>query len=225
MKWLIMSLSLFGIVFFGGITEQDKKPLYFAPPNVIQHFSLGYRDFLADLMWLRFIQDADFCSFEKGKPVYRGDKKHCELGWSYRMVEAISELAPRFRTLYKLSSVLLSVFIGDKLGAEKILLKGLKHFPNDWKINFYAAYHYVVEVKKPELAARYAYQSAKNGGPYWMYSLAAKQYAEAEHLLLGETILNNLLNKNITDEQKVHVRRHIKEFRETYIKKSKKKQK
>ena len=222
MKLLIVLGSLFGIIFFGGIKEQKKKPLYFAPPNVIQHFSLGYRDFLANLLWLRFIQDADFCSFKKGKSVYKGDIKHCELGWSYRMVDAISELAPRFKTPYTLSSILLSVFTGDKKGAENILLKGLKYFPNDWKINFYAAYHYAVDVKKPELAARYAYQSAKNGGPYWMYSLAAKQYAEKGHLLLGETILKNLLNRDITDQQKVHVRKHMKEFREKYMKKSSK---
>ncbi len=222
MKLLVVLSSLFGIIFFGGIKEQKKKPLYFAPPNVIQHFSLGYRDFLANLMWLRFIQDADFCSFEKGKPVYKGDIKHCELGWSYRMVDAISELAPRFKTPYTLSSILLSVFTGDKKGAEKILLKGLKYFPNDWKINFYAAYHYAVDVKKPELAAHYAYQSAKNGGPYWMYSLAAKQYAEEGHLLLGETILKNLLNRDITDQQKAHVRKHMKAFREKYMKKSSK---
>ena len=219
MKFFILLFSLFGIVFFGSIKEQDRKPLYFAPPNVLQYFSLGYRDFLANLLWLRFIQDADFCSFEKGKPVYAGDKKHCELGWSFRMVDAISELAPRFKTPYTLSSVILSVFTGDIKGAERILLKGLKHFPQDWRINFYAAYLYVIDMKKPELAARYAYQSAKNGGPYWLYSLAAKQYGESEHLLLGETILKNLLKRDLTGQQRTHVHKHLKEFREKYIKK------
>lgn len=220
MKFLILFFSLFGIVFFGSLKELERKPLYFAPPNVLQYFSLGYRDFLANLLWLRFIQDADFCSFEKGKPVYKGDRKHCELGWSYHMVDAISELAPRFKTPYTLSSIILSVFTGDQKGAEQILLKGLKHFPQDWRINFYAAYLYAVDIKKPELAARYAYQSAKNGGPYWLYSLAAKQYGESQHLLLGETILKNLLKRDLTDKQKVHVQKHLKEFREEYMKKS-----
>ena len=219
MKLLIVCVSLLGIIFFGGIKEQERKPLYFAPPNILQHLCLGYRDFLANLMWLRFIQDADFCSFEKGKPVYKGDKKHCELGWSYRMVDAISELAPRFKTLYTFSSTMLSVFTGDTAGAEQILLKGLKHFPKDWRLNFYATHLYSIEIKNPELAARYAYQSAQNGGPYWLYSLAAKKYGESEQLLLGETILKNLLNSGLTAQQKVHVQRHLKEFREEYIKK------
>ncbi|MDE0119769.1 MAG: hypothetical protein OXM55_07165 [Bdellovibrionales bacterium] len=219
MKFIILIFSIFGIVFLGDVKERERKPLYFAPPNVLQHFSLGYRDFLADLLWLRFIQDADFCSFKKGRPVYKGDVKTCELGWSYNMVDAITELAPRFKTPYTLSSVILSVFTGDKKGAERILLKGLKHFPNDWRINFYAAYLYTVDIKNPELAARYAYQSAKNGGPYWLYSLSAKKYGEANQLLLGETILKNLLGRDLTDKQRAHVEEHWREFREEYMQK------
>ena len=219
MKFIILILSLFGIVFFGDVKEQDRKPLYFAPPNVLQHFSLGYRDFLADLLWLRFIQDADFCSFKTGRPVYKGDIKICEFGWAYNMVDAITELAPRFKTPYTLSSVILSVFTGDKKGAERILLKGLKQFPQDWRINFYTAYLYTVDIKKPELAARYAYQSAENGGPYWLYSLSAKKYGESNQLLLGETILKNLLNRDLTDKQRSHVEEHMREFREEYMQK------
>ncbi len=219
MKFIILVFSLFGIGFFGGVKELDRKPLYFAPPNVLQYFSLGYRDFLANLLWLRFIQDADFCSFEKGKPVYKGGKKHCELGWSYNMVDAISELAPRFKTPYTLSPVIMSIFTGDKKGAERILLKGLKNFPKDWRINFYAAYLYAIDIKKPELAARYAYQSAKNGGPYWLYSLSAKKYGEANERLLGETILTNLLKRNLPNKQKTYIQEHLKDFRQEYMKK------
>ncbi len=221
MKFLILALSICGIAVFGKVRDREKRPLYFTPPNILQHFSLGYKDFIANLLWLRFIQSADFCSFEKGKPVYTGDKKDCELGWSYNMVSAITDLAPRFKTPYKLSSLILSIFTGDKKGAEKILLKGLKHFPEDWPINFYATYLYAVELKKPKLAARYAYQAAKNGGPYWLYSLSAKQYGETgikEHKRLGEQILTDLLNKNLTKGQKKHVKRHLQDFREKYMK-------
>ena len=216
MKFLILVFSLFGIGFFGGVREMERKPLYFAPPNVLQHFSMGYRDFLANLLWLRFIQDADFCSFEKGKPVYKGDKKTCELGWAYNMADAISELAPRFKSLYTLSPLIMSVFSGDKKGAERILLKGLKHFPQDWRINFYAAYLYTAEVKNPELAARHAYRSAQNGGPDWLYRLSAKKYGEAREFLLGETILKNLLKRELSKEQRRRIEKHLQEFREEY---------
>ncbi len=221
MKFMILTFSLLGIGFFGGtFKEREKKPLYFAPPDILQHFSLGYRDFLANLLWLRFIQDADFCSFEQGKPMYKGSKKHCELGWSYNMAEAISELAPRFKTLYTLSPVIMSVFTGDKKGAERILLKGLKYFPKDWRINFYMAYLYAVDIKKPELAARYAYQSAENGGPDWLYSLSAKQYGEAKQFILGEAVLKELLKRNPTGRQRARIEERLREFRKEYAQKN-----
>ena len=218
-KTLIALLSLFGVVSLGNVKEQEKKPLYFAPPNILQHFSLGYRDFVANLLWLRFIQDADFCSFEKGKPIYKGDVKSCEWSWSFHIVNALSELAPRFKTPYTFSTIMLSIFAGDQKGAEYILQKGLKHFPKDWKINFQAVYFYSMEMKKPEMAAYYAYQSAENGGPHWLYGLAAKKYGEAEQLLLGEAVLKNLLNrKGLTNQQKSHVQQYLKEFQAQYKK-------
>ena len=220
MQVIFLSFSVIGVIFFRNITERERKPLYFAPPNILQYFSMGYKDFLANILWLRLLQDADFCSFEKGIPVYRGDKKHCELGWSYRMVDTISELAPRFRTPYLFSPIILSVFTGDIKGAERILLKGLKYFPQDWRINLYATYIYLLDIKEPAKAAYYAFQSAENGGPHWLYSLAAKQYGEAEQLLLGETILKNLLKRELTDKQRTYAERHLREMREKYIEKT-----
>ena len=220
MKMILLICSFLGIGFFGGhLQKTEKKPLYFAPPKILQYFSLGYRDFLADLLWLRFIQDSDFCSFEKGKPEYKGSLKHCELGWSYNMAEAISELAPRFKTLYTLSPVIMSIFTGDKKGAERILLKGLKHFPKDWRINFYMAYLYAIDIKKPELAARYAYQSAENGGPDWLYSFSAKQYGEAKQFILGEAVLTELLKRDLTGSQKARIEERLRKFRKEYAQK------
>ena len=158
------------------------RGLYFSPPAVLQHFALGWRDFLADLFWLRFLQSADFCSFEKGLPVYTGDKKTCKQGWSYSMVSLLSDLAPRFRSPYTFSVVILSVFMGDKEGAKNILQKGLKYFPNDWKINFYAVYFYAIEMKEPEKAVLYARRSAENGGPSWLYDFSPENQPLTEHL-------------------------------------------
>ena len=214
MKVIIFLLSLFGIAVFSGEVNVQKKPLYFAPPSLLQHFSLGYKDFTANLLWLRYLQSADFCSFEKGIPIYTGDKKHCELGWAFRMVDAITELAPRFKSVYTISSSIISVFTGDKKGAEKILLKGVKVFPQDWQINLYTAYLYTTEIKKPEKAAVYAYKAAENGGPQWLYNLSAKKHSEIGNKLLAETILKNLLKRDLTKDQKAQIEKQLKELKE-----------
>ncbi len=211
-------MSLFGISFLGGVKKEIIRPLYFAPPSLLQHFTLGYDDFMADILWLRFLQSADFCSFEKGLPIYDGKKHTCEFGWSYRMVDAITELAPRFKTPYTISTLLLSVFTGDLKGSEKIMLKGLKQFPNDWRMNFYATYLYLKDIPKPELVAYYAYKAAQNGGPYWLYSLSAREHGNIGNRLLGKMILKNLLKRNLTEEQKKQVKKHLKDFLEKHKK-------
>ena len=167
------------------------RGLYFSPPAVLQHFALGWRDFLADVFWLRFLQSADFCSFEKGLPIYTGDKKNCERGWSYSMVSLLSDLAPRFKSPYTFSVVILSVFMGDKEGAKNILQKGLRYFPNDWKINFYAVYFYAIEMKEPEKAVLYARRSAENGGPSWLYDFSP------ENQPLTERLKKNILDQYV----------------------------
>ena len=183
----------------------------------MQHFSLGYKDFMANLLWLRYLQSADFCSFEKGIPVYKGDKKHCELGWGYRMVDAITELSPRFNPVYTISASILSVFTGDVKGAEKILLKGVKHFPEDWQINLYTSYIYTVDIDNPERAAHHAYIAAENGGPEWLYNLAAKKQGESGNRELGEVILQNLLKRDLSEQQRKQVEKHLRELRESAV--------
>ena len=213
-KVFILGVSSYAIFVLSGKKDIDEKPLYFSPPTVLKHFSLGYNDFVADMLWLRFLQNSDFCSFEKGIPVYKGDKKTCKMGWSYRMTDTITELAPRFKTPYVVSAIVMNVFAGDIEGSEQIILKGLKYFPDDLKINMYATYLYSTDIPKPDLAARYAYQVAKNGGPYWYYSFAARQHMVAGRVELGETLLTNLLEEEeFTDEQKQKIREHLQRMK------------
>ena len=205
MQYIIMLVSFIGIICLSSVKELATKPLYWTPPVFLKHFSLGYRDFLADLLWLRLIQSADFCSFEKGRPVYKGQTQQCDLGWSYRVADLITDFSPRFKEPYLFSTVMLSVFTGDKKGAENILQKGLKIFPTDWRLNFYSAYFYSFEVKKPKKSAFYARMSADHGGPQWLYGFSNK--TETKALQVREAIRQNLLKRNLTEEQKQYIQK------------------
>ena len=115
------------LIFFSGkLDKQRKKAFYFAPPKIIKHFSFGFRELYADILWMRLLQDIDFCSSKKGLPIYDGKTKYqCEKGWSYKMTEAITELAPRFLSPYEIAGSIMSVIMGDKKGAGKIYDKAL----------------------------------------------------------------------------------------------------
>ena len=183
--------------------KQNKKPFYFAPPQVIKYFSFGFDDLYADILWMRLIQNIDFCNSDKGIPVYDGKTKYdCEKGWSYKMTLAITELAPRFLAPYEIAGSIMSVIMGDKLGAKKIYDKALKVFPNNWRIHFSASYHYLMELKEEEKAAKLLIRTADLGGPLWLYALAAKTYKKKGQLLLAKEVLNQAIKKDSAGKYK-----------------------
>ena len=152
---------------------------------------------------MRLIQDIDFCSSQKGIPIYDGKIKYqCEKGWSFKMTEAITELAPRFLSPYEISGSIMSIIMGDKLGAKKIYDKAIKNFPNNWKLHFSAGYHYLIELKEEEKAARLLIKAADLGGPRWLYALAAKTYGKLGQLLLAREILVLAIKRDISGEYK-----------------------
>lgn len=196
---------MFGIVFFPKSPDEKRlhRPFYFAPPDLIKYFSLGFSDLYADILWMRLIQDIDFCSSKKGLPIYDGKTKYqCEKGWSYRMTRAIIELAPRFLRPYEISGSIMSIIVGDKQGAKIIYDKAIKNFPNHWKIHFSAGYHYLMELNEEERAAELLRRSADLGGPQWLYALSAKIYGEMGKLFLSREILKEAIKKDIKGQYK-----------------------
>lgn len=176
--------------------QKNNTAFYFAPPKIIQYFSFGFSDLYADILWMRLIQDIDFCSSKKGLPVYDGQTRHqCEKGWAYKMTAAITELAPRFLAPYEIAGSIMSIIMGDKLGAKKIYDKALKVFPDNWRLHFSAGYHYLIELKEEEKAAKLLIKTADLGGPLWLYALAAKSYQKKGKLELAEQILNQAIKK------------------------------
>ncbi len=197
----LVFLCFFGILYLGEKHEGLKKPLYFSPPRALKHFHFGFSDFMADMLWLRYLQNADFCSLAKGIPVYKGGKKHCSKGWAYQMADVITELAPRFKTPYTFSTVMISVFAGDREGAKALLKKGLRAFPGDKDMHFSAAYFYSAEDLHMK-AALHAYQAAFYGGPKWLYRYAQKSF-QGDQTGLKKALLKNLLKwGGLTEQQR-----------------------
>ncbi|MBE8162990.1 MAG: hypothetical protein HAW63_03275 [Bdellovibrionaceae bacterium] len=215
--FLIAMILFFGIVYFNKNYSIPKKAsetvLY--PPKYMSLFSFGYSDYYADILWLRLIQDIDFC--EKGK-------NKCSEGWAYKMLEAIVELSPKFRNAYSAGALTLSVLVNDRKGASKIFYKAIKEFPDDWEILYKAAYHFLLEDKNNVLAAQLLQRSAQHGGPSWLYSLAARLHKKEGALLLGIISLKNYLKtlKKPKNIKKVKKRLYLLEKQYRAVKNQKK---
>ena len=211
---LLAVISFLGILIFSKpLSSQLERPLYLAPPQWIHHFSFGFSEVYADLLWLRLIQDMDFCNSKQGQPVYDGQTRYqCTKGWSYQMTETITELAPRFLKPYEVGASIMSVIMGDQQGAKKIYDKGVRRFPQNWRLHFGAGYHYLVELKDHKKAAPLLLHAARHGGPPWLYALAAQQYGEMGEALLSKKILEDFLKRNPRSDYKKMLEKRLEKI-------------
>jgi hypothetical protein len=120
------------------------------PADFLRLVSFGYGHAAGSLLWLRFLQQTPPKKVEAN-----------ELSWIYHDLDTVTELDPDFYPAYEHGGIFLSVITEDKRGAEKIFLKGVRHFPDRWRIRAYLAYHYRWELNEPEKAAE-QYLAAKD---------------------------------------------------------------
>lgn len=170
--------------------EGSTKRQLIAPPSGIQRFSFGYRESAADLIWIRAIQDFDYCDNQIKKNVCRNNS------WLFQMLDAVTDLSPHFRIPYAVGGLALTVIISDIDGATKFFEKGVKAFPHDWPIIYRAAYHYLYEVQDKKRAAELLVQAGQNGAPPWVFTLAGRLYSDSGELDLAQNLLQEMKDSN-----------------------------
>jgi hypothetical protein len=193
---LALLVSIFGICFsirsvgFGSKIETQ----YFPPPKQLVHFTFGYRAAGADALWLRAIQDFDYCD----KKV--SEKECVAKGWLFQVIDLATDLDPSFVMPHSYGALSLSVLASDSVGSAVIFEKGVRRFPKSWTLSYWAGYHALLEENDPGKAAKYLENAAKNGAPQWVYSLASRLYTDAgkKELALG---LIHELESNGFDEK------------------------
>lgn len=194
-SFVLLGFFSFFLIFYSqiyagkGLLEKPRDLL--APPLGIEHFTFGHKDITADFFWIRAIQDFDYCDQQIAKNLCVGK------GWLYRMLNAITDLSPKFRMPYATGAVALSVMVSDVQGAAQIFDKGVKEFPNDWPILYRAAYHYLYEVKDKKKAADLFIRAGRNGAPPWVYSLAGGLYNESNERASAEAVLQEIIKMEV----------------------------
>lgn len=188
---LLGVFSLCCIVFTNTNLSNPQKKAFqrelIAPPPMIERFAFGYSDVAADMLWIRALQDFDFCDSEIAPKVCRNNS------WLFQMLNAITDLSPQFRIPYAAGGIALSVLLTDIDGATRIFEKGVAAFPKDWPILYRAAYHYMYEVKDNKRAAELLIQAGKNGAPPWVFTLAGRLYSDSGNLELAEAVLQDMV--------------------------------
>ncbi|RME18355.1 MAG: hypothetical protein D6797_00595 [Bdellovibrio sp.] len=204
------------------LNQQKKhlsKTLRVPPSKNIRYFTLGYQEALADSFWLRFLQDLGVCfKDEQQTHAFRdGLRVFCqENSWGFLVLDVVTDLAPRFQMPYWTGGLALSVLSKDYKGAGIIFEKGIKNFPNDWNLIYYAATHFLLNEHNKKRAAELYQMAVERGAPGWVGSLSARLYSQTGRLLLGINLLEDFLKKNPHNRFQKRLRRRLKELKAQY---------
>lgn len=180
---------------------ESKKPLLYAPPDTIKYFLFGYKEIFSDILWIRLLQDFGYCEQNRGGNSFNKDGARkgpnrtplCSLGWNYQMLNLILDITPNFYAAALQGPISLSTVTDDIDGASLLFDKVTKAYPNDWRINYQAAYHFSIEVEDYKKAAFYFEVAARNGAPDWLlFSSARLNTLAGRYDLAKSTLLDYL---------------------------------
>lgn len=175
----------------------EKYPSFSA--DSLRLMSFGYSRLLSNLLWIRFVIQT---------PPERVPEN--ELSWIYFDLESITNIDPDFRVAFEVGGLFLSVITTDKKGAELILQKGIKQYPDSWKLYSLLAYHYQFELNQPERSGPYYLAASKvPGAPAIMGMLAARYLSKTESLDSAIELLDNMKANAKDDLTKFRIQERI----------------
>ena len=142
---------------------------YLPPGEYLKLAALGYRNVVADVIWLKAVQN--FSGRNQSRAAYLA---------GYHAVDVATDLNPDFVHAYKASGTILSVWAKMPNESVAILKKGVQYNPTIWELPFFLGYDYFYELHDPKTAAKYFQQAASlPRAPGWLGKLAARMTVEA----------------------------------------------
>ncbi len=139
--YLIPFIVTIFFTFFNILYKPSKKPIFYVSKqketinfdtDFMRFGSIGQYRMLSSLLWVETLL---FSDLEKYK---NRDLK----SWMYLRLNNIVRLDPFFYDAYVWGGIYLAIIKDDLLGAADLYEEGLKHFPDDYLLNFYAAFNY-----------------------------------------------------------------------------------
>jgi hypothetical protein len=144
--------------------------MYLPDPEYLQLISVGYRELVADALWLQAIQ-------------VMGERKISETAgrWLYRAFDIITTLDPKFVRVYEAGGLALTTLVVLPEESNQLLMKGIEHNPDEWKLPFYLGINYYFELYDDGKAGEYMAQASRiSGAPSGLVPFAANLFASAK---------------------------------------------
>lgn len=187
---LIMTTWLSSHVFFSKGYDRFDEP-YIPPPKAIQYLTAGFKVQVADSLWMRAVQDFDYCNKRISENVCEGNS------WLFSVLDLSSTLDPKLEpVMYQTGGLALSILVGDVEGGAKIFQRGIRVHPGNWEIIYAAAYHALYEEKNKFKASKLYLRASEIGAPGWTQVLAARLASDEGESEFADKILENMIAQN-----------------------------
>ncbi len=159
--------------------------LYLPSGAYLQQIALGYQQAWADLLWLRTIgYYADQVNQEK------------RFTYLYEMLDIITTLDPRFLYPYLFGGVTLSMELKRPDLANRLLLKGMRRYPEVWKVPFLIGFNAYFQEGDAASAARYIARAARlPGAPKYLPRFAARLYVRGDGRVKALEFLSEVIRQ------------------------------
>lgn len=156
--------------------------------------SFGFRNFLADITWLRAVQIA-------GSPrMSPGDYDRLEV-----LLKMVGNLDPRFEVPYLLGAMILGDSPKHVNAALEELERGKAYHPNNWRFPFYIGYIEYFSLGDPVKGGNALREAARiPGSPPYLPLLASRMFTEGREPKTALALLRGILQQE-TDAARIGV--------------------
>ena len=194
-KLITVAIVFFSITTILRRPSEQKRSDYLPPPFAVKYLSVGMSYQLADSLWLRALQDFDYCEQKTNETECKGKS------WLFQTLNLATEMDPLLEpAMYRAAGLALTVIISDYAGASAIFDKAMRHYPKDWNMAYAAAYHALYEEKNKTKAARLYEKAAQNGAPAWVFSLAGRIAMDNGEDQYSKQILEGMIASNLDEK-------------------------
>ena len=188
------------------IRGPDADVLWLSKPEVVRRAALGYESVLADIYWMRAIQYYGRRDEAERRPV-----RYKNLA---ALIDIATTLDPGMLDVYRGGCWFLSepepLGAGQPEEAVRLLDKGIRSHPLDWRLYFDKGFVYYWSLRDYRKAGDVWLEASSLGtAPHWMAALAAKALSEGGDLDTARRLWQDQLEQSNRTEVRDNARNHL----------------
>ncbi len=155
-------------------------------------FAFGFRNFMADLVWLEAVQ------VSANRNMTRGDFDRLS-----SLLNTVANFDPRFDVPYIVGGLILGESHAHSRHALSLLERGRAHHPGDWRFPFYIGYtHYFCLGNPRDGGLAMADASRLPGSPEYLPRLASRMLSEGRDPATAISLLTAMLEGEADDARR-----------------------